>query len=204
MARYFRCEEPNGQCEHARTKAVLIDQPDVCPNNNPNCADSRRPVPLLTALRERNPAAFWSVAGLVSLVVLALLLSLLRGGSGWRTDLAHLQTDLAGLDDRQKTLAAQVPSARAPDPGAWADLNTAAQALRGEVAQTVAAGATVDVAGLRTRMQRLEDQQQQLLHSLVFPLLLLWLCFLLLLLQLSLLFLPSQLPLSPLCLNPPL
>ncbi len=165
MARYFRCEEPSGQCEHSRTKAVLIDQPGVCPNNNPNCADSRRTVPLLTALRERNPAAFWSVAGLVGLVMLALLLSLLRGGSGWRTDLVHLQTDLAGLDDRQKTLAAQLPSARASDLGAWADLNTAAQALLDEVAQAVAAGTSADVAGLRTRLQRLEDQQQHLLRT---------------------------------------
>ena len=165
MARYFRCEEPSGQCEHARTRAVLIDQPGVCPNNNPNCANSRRPVPLLTALRERNPAAFWGLVGLGGLVMLALLLSLLLGGAGWRTDLARLQTDLAGLNDRMQALATQSPAPRPPDPRAWADLNTTAQTLLGEVAQAVGAGTSADVAGLRTRLQSLEDQQQRLLRT---------------------------------------
>ena len=161
MACYFRCEEPNGQCQHARTRAVLVDQSGVCPLNHPDCAQWRRPVPLLTALRERYPARFWGLAGLVGLVILALLLSLLLGGNRWRADLDRLRTENTVLNGQLKELEAQKPKQVDSGQG-WDELQHAAQGLRDDVRKAVTTRATAEVSALQARLADLEQQQQAL------------------------------------------
>ncbi|WP_295432186.1 OmpA family protein [uncultured Thiodictyon sp.] len=167
MARYFRCEEPGGHCRHARTRAVLVDEPGVCPLNHPDCAQWRRPVRVLTALRERSPVAFWGVAGVVGVVAFALLLLmllLLFGGNHWRDGLDRLQTQLTGLNDQLKGLELQ--TSKPVDPGrAWEELQHAGQSLRNDVRKAVTTAATAEVAGLQARLEDLEQQQQALLGS---------------------------------------
>lgn len=164
MARYFRCEEPGGQCPHALTRELLVDAPGVCPLNHGDCAQWRRPVPWVTAQRARNPAAFWTLTGLAALVMVALLLSLLFGGHHWRADLDRLQAQFTALNDRLTTLERQAP--RPPDTGdAWAQLQDDAAGLRGAVQQAVAGHTGADAGALQARLADLEQQLQALTGS---------------------------------------
>ncbi|WP_295390447.1 OmpA family protein [uncultured Thiodictyon sp.] len=164
MGHYFRCEEPSGQCEHARTRAVLVDEPGVCPRGHPDCAQWRRPVPLLTALRERYPAPFWAMAGLVGLLMMALLLSLLFGGNRWRDDHDRLHAELTGLNDRLKGLEAPIPKRPGPGQG-WDEMRRTAQDLRDDATKAVTARDTTKASELRARLEDLEQQRQALLGA---------------------------------------
>lgn len=159
MASYFRCQEPNAQCPHARTRVVLSDEAGVCPLNHPDCAQWRRPVPLLTALRERHPAPFWGLVGLIGLVILALFLTLLLGGHDWRAGHDRLHTELTGLDDRLRGLGAEVPKP-VPHGQGWANLQQAAESLRDDVRKALIARDIAKVTGLQARLDDVERQQQ--------------------------------------------
>ncbi|HYN78366.1 MAG TPA: hypothetical protein VES73_11300 [Lamprocystis sp. (in: g-proteobacteria)] len=88
---------------------------------NPDCEQYRRPVPLLMAMRERNPALVWGVVGVFGLALVALLLSAVLGGGGWQDQLEGLRAELAVLDSRLNDLLNQ-PAPSAPTAPATADL----------------------------------------------------------------------------------
>ncbi|MFB1487692.1 MULTISPECIES: OmpA family protein [unclassified Thiocapsa] len=113
----------------------------------------------MTALRERNPLPFWSVFGVVGLAMLGLILSLLFGGTSWRSDLDRLQAELSGLGDRLKVLEVAAP--KPVDPGrVWEALEDESLSLRNDVRNAVIAKATADVPGLSARLDDLEQRQQ--------------------------------------------
>lgn len=99
MPNYFRCEEPTLRCPHARTREVLANQQGICPINNPLCEHYRQPVPLLTALLERNPALLWSGIGVIGLVLIVLLVSTF-GGENWEDEIQGIKTELAVMDSQ--------------------------------------------------------------------------------------------------------
>ena len=158
MARYFRCEEPTAQCPHARTGEVQVDRPGVCPLNDPDCERYRRPVPWLTAQRERRPLLVWGGGAAIGVGLLALLLLVFAGGGGV-SDLEGFQQDLARLDGKLDALEDRsVDGQISPTAADWSALQQRVLDLRRRATSADAA----DLPRLHAELDRLEREESRL------------------------------------------
>lgn len=162
MARYFRCKDPNKQCEHARTGEVLLDQPGVCPEQKKDCERHREPVPWREAMLARHPRRVW--VGLTAMLGFGLIVFLLTWSwGGGSSDLDQFNQALQRLDGELAALQARPISVRTP-PGVddWEQLHRQALDLQRETASVTGAAAQAELPRLRSELGRLEQTQARL------------------------------------------
>lgn len=102
-SRYFRCEDPSGNCPRHLAREIISEKEWSCPCNNPECSELREEVPWLQAIAANHRrgiliAAFSSVFLLCAIVVASL------AGGNISGKLHPLQKQLDILDGRLNQL----------------------------------------------------------------------------------------------------
>ena len=164
MARHYRCGVPKGQCEFARTEAVIPLGKWKCPSGNPACEMKRKAVPWLEAL--------WCVHGRILLgagaaLVVLLILALCQRADPLMPEAARLREQVALLDSQVRTLEAgpSDPSSSANAGGLLKQLAARAADLEGRIGKNVEARQIDEAKACLQNLESLPEQARTAIQA---------------------------------------